>query len=87
MFVDRFAVSETFVKDVLANDQLFLDLTAKLKSRPFNKYCYRNVRQLQKWDAMGLLMEEEKQYLELVVVWKQRLDALRIWHFKACFNH
>ena len=86
MLLDRFAVSESFVKDVLSKDELFLSLTKTLTSKPYSKYVGQSVRLLQERYLLGQLSRQEQDYLEMITIWKERIDYLRIKYFKACFS-
>tara|TARA_B100001057_G_C22753356_1_gene912679 strand:+ start:181 stop:459 length:279 start_codon:yes stop_codon:yes gene_type:complete len=80
------ALTESFVKNVLSKDKIFLQLTSKFQDLPYKKYRFKNVAQMQRWQSMDLLIDEEKQYLDLVAAWHIRFNFLRISHFDACFN-
>ena len=86
MLLDRFAVSESFVKDVLSKDEVFLALTKTLTSKPYNEFVGSNVSRLQELHELGQLPWPEQMYLEVVTLWKQRLDHLRIDYFNSCFS-
>ena len=86
MLLDRFSVSENFVKDVLSKDEVFLELTKTLTSKPYSKFVGQNVRQLQERHLRGQLPLQEQMYLEMIMLWMQRLHYLRIDYFKSCFS-
>jgi hypothetical protein len=43
-------------------------------------------KDLQKWDARGLLTPNEKDYLELLLVWESRLKHLVVQYCNSCFT-
>mgnify|MGYP003315705870 CR=1 FL=1 len=86
MLLNRLSVSESFVKDVLSKDEVFLGLTKTLTSSPYSKYVGQSVRLLQERYLLGQLSRQEQDYLEMITLWKQRLDYLRFDYFKSCFS-
>ena len=84
--MDSYSVSKFFVKNVLCNDEIYVALTHKLGSRRYRRFRGRPLAEMQKWKARGLLSSEEQDYLELFLVWKSRLDHLRIDYFSSCFS-
>ena len=81
-----YSVSKFFVKNVLSNDEIYCALTRKLASRRYQRFRGRRLAEMQKWKSRGLLSSEEQDYLELMLVWKSRLDRLRIDYLSSCFS-
>ena len=84
--MDSPSVPEFFVKNVLCNDEIYVALTRKLGAKRYRRFRGRPLAEMQKWKARGLLSSEEQDYLELFLVWKSRLDHLRIYYFNSCFS-
>ena len=81
-----YSVSKFFVKHVLCHDEIYVALTRKLGERRFKALRGRPVDEMQKWRDRGLLTDIEQEYLEHFLVWKSRLDHLRIQYFDSCFS-
>jgi|GEM_PF-5726269 len=79
-------VTKHVVTHVLLADEIYVSLTHKLCANRFRKCVGRRSTDLQKWDARGLLSRDEKDYLELMLVWERRLEHLVIQYCNSCFS-
>ena len=84
--MDRYIVSDLFFKHVMCEDRIYVELTLKLGATRFNRVRGKPLAELQKWNATGKLTRDERDYLELFLVWKNRLEHLLVMHFKSCFS-
>ena len=79
-------ITKHVAKHVLHTDEIFVSLTHKLCAKRFRECLNSRSEDLQKWDARGLLTPDEKDYLELLLVWESRLKHLVVQYCNSCFT-
>jgi hypothetical protein len=79
-------ITEHVAQHVLHTDEIFVSLTHKLCAKRFRECLNSRSEDLQKWDARGLLTPDEKDYLELLLVWESRLKHLVVQYYNSCFS-
>ena len=84
--MDGPTITKHVAMHILHTDEIYVSLTHKLCAKRFRNYVGSRSKDLQKWDARGLLSRNEKDYLELLLVWESRLKHLVVQYCNSCFS-